>query len=152
MSTVFEHPSDLLAAVGADLGTTDWVEITQERVDPFAEATGDLQWIHEPGERADAGPFGGPIAHGYLTLSMVNDVLPAAHRGAGRLDGRQLRHRQGAASPHRCRSAPASGATAALTAADPVNGGVQATVQVTVEVEGNDKPACVVETLSRFLV
>ena len=76
MSTVFERPSDLLAAVGADLGTTDWLEITQERVDTFADATGDHQWIHVDPERAKDGPFGGTIAHGYLTLSLV-EHLPA---------------------------------------------------------------------------
>ncbi len=76
MSTVFERPSDLLAAVGVDLGTTDWLAITQERVDTFADATGDHQWIHVDPERAKDGPFGGTIAHGYLTLSLVNTFLP----------------------------------------------------------------------------
>ena len=110
MPTVFERPADLLTAVGTDLGTTDWLEITQERVDTFADATGDHQWIHVDPERAKDGPFGGTIAHGYLTLSLVNTFLPDLLEVPQRLHGRQLRRPTRPASPRRCRSAAASGA------------------------------------------
>jgi acyl dehydratase len=76
MSTTFSSAAELLAATGTDLGTTDWLEVTQERVNLFADATGDLQWIHVDPQRAKDGPFGGCIAHGYLTLSLVNFFLP----------------------------------------------------------------------------
>ena len=151
MPTVFAVPDDLLEAVGRDLGTSDWVTVTQERVDQFSEATQTWQWIHEPGPRADAGPFGGPISHGYLTLSMVNEMLPQLIAVPGASAGVNYgtgRVRFPAPVPVGARLR----GHGTLTAAEPVAGGVQATVQVTIEVEGNDKPACVVETLSRFLV
>ena len=76
MPTVFKTPQELLDASGADLGATDWLEITQERINLFAEATGDHQWIHTNPEKAKDGPFGTTIAHGYLTLSLTNLFLP----------------------------------------------------------------------------
>ncbi len=75
-ATVLHGPDGVRAALGTHLGVSEWLEITQERVDQFAEATGDFQWIHVDVERAKAGPFGGPIAHGYLTLSLSNLFLP----------------------------------------------------------------------------
>ena len=75
MATIFENPGELLAAVGRTLGTTDWLEITQERIDLFADATGDHQWIHVDPEAAANGPFGTTVAHGYLTLSMLPMLL-----------------------------------------------------------------------------
>ena len=97
MPTVFSTLDELRGAAGRQLGWTDWVDITQERVNLFADATGDHQWIHVDVERATAeSPFGGPIAHGYLTLALSNLFLPAAARGAGRVGRGQLRHRQGA--------------------------------------------------------
>ena len=150
MSTVFEHPSDLLAAVGADLGTTDWLEITQDRVDTFADATGDHQWIHVDPERAKAGPFGGTIAHGYLTLSLVNTFLPAL------LEVRNVSMGVNYGTDKTRFPAPVPVGSrirgrAELSGAEAVKGGVQARVTVTVEIEGSDRPACVVETISRFL-
>lgn len=76
MPTVFKTPQELLKASGVDLGVTDWLEITQERINLFAEATGDHQWIHTNPEKAKDGPFGTTIAHGYLTLSLTNLFLP----------------------------------------------------------------------------
>src|SRR4051794_34928686 len=75
MAKVFASPSDLAASVGADLGVTDWLTVTQDQVDKFADATLDHQWIHTDTERARNGPFGGPIAHGYLTLSLASHFL-----------------------------------------------------------------------------
>lgn len=150
MSTVFERPSDLLAAVGVDLGTTDWLAITQERVDTFADATGDHQWIHVDPERAKDGPFGGTIAHGYLTLSLVNTFLPDL------LEVRNVSMGVNYGTDRTRFPAPVPVGSrirgrAELSGAEAVKGGVQARVTVTVEIEGSDRPACVVETISRFL-
>jgi acyl dehydratase len=150
MSTVFERPSDLLTAVGADLGTTDWMEITQERIDTFADATGDHQWIHVDPERAKVGPFGATIAHGYLTLSLVNTFLPDL------LEVRNVSMGVNYGTDKTRFPAPVPVGSrirgrAELSGAEAVKGGVQARVTVTVEIEGNDRPACVVETISRFL-
>ncbi len=150
MSTVFDRPSDLLGAVGRDLGSTDWLEITQERIDTFADATGDRQWIHVDPERAAAGPFGGTIAHGYLTLSLVNTFLPDL------LEVRNVSMGVNYGTDKTRFPAPVPVGSrirgrAVLAAADEVEGGVQARVTVTVEIEGSDRPACVVETISRFL-
>ena len=76
MGTIFETPEELKDAVGKQLGKSEWLEITQQRIDLFAEATGDHQWIHVDPERAKTGPFGATIAHGYLTQSLVNKFLP----------------------------------------------------------------------------
>ena len=76
MTLIVEKPQDLLGMVGTRMGPTGWVEVRQDRVDTFADCTGDHQWIHVDVERAKSGPFGGTIAHGYLTLSMVNLFLP----------------------------------------------------------------------------
>src|SRR5262245_7017693 len=76
MPTVFQSPAELSQAVGKHLGHSDWLEITQERIDGFAEATGDYQWIHVDPARAAKGPFGATIAHGYLTMSLVSYFLP----------------------------------------------------------------------------
>ena len=151
MATKFEKPEELLNAVGQHLGFSDWVPITQERIDKFAEATGDYQWIHTDPERAKAGPFGKTIAHGYLTQSMVSPlvsqivevhgVLMAINYGTNRV-------RFPAAVP--VGSKIRGGAE--LIAAETVKGGaIQTTIRVTVEIEGSDKPGAVVDTVSRFI-
>jgi acyl dehydratase len=150
MPTSFDRPADLLDAVGTDLGTTDWLAVTQERVDLFADATGDHQWIHVDPERAKDGPFGGTIAHGYLTLSLVNTFLPDL------LEVRQFSMGVNYGTDRTRFPAPVPVGSrirgrGELTGAEEVKGGVQATVTVTVEIEGGERPACVVETISRFL-
>jgi acyl dehydratase len=150
MTTVVESPSELLALGGADLGTTDWVPVTQEQVDLFADATGDRQWIHVDVARATAeSPFGGPIAHGYLTLSLVNLFLPQLLevRGASMgvnvgLDKVRFPAPVPTGSNLRGRGE--------IVAVEEAKGGVQVTVRVTVEIEGGAKPACVADTVSRF--
>jgi acyl dehydratase len=150
MATVFNTPADLKNAVGQHLGYSDWLEITQDRINTFADATGDHQWIHVDPERAKKGPFGACIAHGYLTMSLVNMFLPqivvvkeismGVNYGADKL-------RFPAPVPVGSRI---RGGGELLKAEDVKGGGVQTTVRVTVEIEGSDRPACVIDTISRF--
>jgi acyl dehydratase len=150
MTTTYESFDDLRAAAGTDLGHTGWVDVTQEQVQGFADATGDQQWIHVDAERAKAGPFGGPIAHGYLTLSLSNLFLPellqvpCASAGVNYGTGK-VRFPSPVPVGSRLRGA------AVITAVEEITGGVQTTITITVEVEGGHKPACVIESLSRWL-
>jgi acyl dehydratase len=150
MSTVFHSPAELRAAVGKHLGHSDWLEVTQERIDQFAEATGDHQWIHVDPERARKGPFGTTIAHGYLTMSLVSYFLPRIVEVRGVSMGVNYgtdRLRFPAPVPVGSRIR----AGAELLEAEPTkDGAVQAKIRVTVEVEGQERPGCVVDTLSRF--
>ena len=150
MSTVFPSPAELLnAAPGRALGTSRWLEMTQQRIDQFADATGDHQWIHVDPERAKSGPYGACIAHGYLTLSLVNLFLPeictvenismGINYGCNR-----VRFPAPVPAGSRIRG------SGELAAVEEVKGGVQAVVRVTVELEGSERPACVADTVSRF--
>jgi len=149
--TVFATPRDLLAAVGKPLGASEWLEITQGRIDGFADATGDHQWIHVDPERAKRGPFGKTIAHGYLTLSLVNAFLPQIVEVRGISMGVNYgcdKVRFPAPVPVGSRI---RGVGELVTAEEVKGGAVQATVRVTVEVEGGAKPGCVADTISRFV-
>ena len=149
MPTVFETPNELLGAVGKHLGYSDWLEISQDRIDKFAEATGDHQWIHVDPERARNGPFGTTIAHGYLTQSLVNFFLPQIVDVRGISMGVNYgtdKVRFPAPVPVGSRIR----AGAELVKAEEVKGGVQSVVRVTIEIEGGDRPACVVDTISRY--
>lgn len=150
MTTVFSSPDELLTAVGRELGASSWIVIDQARIDQFAEATGDDQWIHVDPVAAADGPFGATIAHGYLTLAMTNQFLPEIMRVDGASMGinygtNKVRFPRPVVVGSRVR------ATAMLQSAEEITGGVQAVVMITVEIEGQDKPACVVESVSRFL-
>src|SRR5437899_5539614 len=150
MTKEFASPQALLDAVGTDLGTTDWVTITQEQINQFAEATLDNQWIHVDTERAKAGPFGGPIAHGYLTMSL------AAYFGGQliRVSGISMGINYGADKVRFPAPVPVGSRLrghAQLVDAKEVPGGVQAITRVTIEIEGGDKPAAVVDAVSRYL-
>ncbi|MCZ6822696.1 MAG: MaoC family dehydratase, partial [Deltaproteobacteria bacterium] len=130
-------------------GYSEWLEMTQDRIDKFADATGDQQWIHVDPERAKQGPFGACIAHGYLTLALVNLFLPQILEVRGISMGvnygsDRLRFPAPVPVGSRIRGG------AEQTQVEEVKGGVQATIRVTVEVEGQDRPACVVETISRY--
>lgn len=149
--SVFNGIDEVRAAVGNHLGYSEWSEITQEQVNTFADATGDHQWIHVDVERATAeSPFGGPIAHGYLTLALTNLFLPqvvdvrgvslGVNRGTGKV-------RFPAPVPVGARLR----AGVELVAVDEVAGGIDTTMRITVEREGADKPVCVVDSLSRYL-
>ncbi len=152
MASVFATPDDLLDAVGQHLGHSEWVAVDQGRIDLFAEATGDHQWIHVDPEAAAAGPFGATIAHGYLTLALTNLLLPEIVRVEGISMGvnygvNRVRFPQPVLVGSRLR------ASATLTSADELPGGsgVQTVITITVEIEGQVKPACVAESVSRFL-
>jgi acyl dehydratase len=148
--TAVDSPTELLALSGADLGATDWTTVTQDQVDLFADATGDHQWIHVDVARATAeSPFGGPIAHGYLTLSLVNLFLPRLLEVKGASMGVNVgldRVRFPAPVPVGSRLRGRGQIVEAVDA----KGGVQVTVRVTLEAEGGDKPACIADTVSRF--
>ena len=141
---------DFQDRIGTEIGVSDWMEITQERVDAFADATDDHQWIHVDREKAAAGPFGGTIAHGFLTLSLtvtltgqvemdVGSPVMAINYGLEKVRfpapvpvGSRIRARVG------------------LVLVSDVQGGIQVNRQVTIEVEGTEKPAMVAETVSRY--
>lgn len=149
MPTVFNTPADLLAARGRHLGHSEWLQITQGRINQFADATGDHQWIHVDPERAKSGPFGACIAHGYLTLSLVNMLLPQIVEVRGiRMGVNYGCDKVRFPAPVRVGSRVRG--SGELIAVEDVKGGVQATIRVTVEIESGDKPACVVDTISRF--
>jgi acyl dehydratase len=146
----FSGLDEFVAAEGADLGPTDWLEVTQDRVNLFADATDDHQWIHVDPERAANGPFGGTIAHGLLTLSLlphfthqlytVDNIAMAINYGYNKVRfitpvrvGAKIRAR------------------AEIAKVDQLDGAVQATVTVTVDIEGSAKPAAVAESIVRFI-
>ena len=135
--------------VGQHLGYSEWVEITQEQVNRFAEATGDHQWIHTDPERAaKESPFGGPIAHGYLTLSLLPMLVPQIVDITGfRMGVNYGTEKVRFPAPVPVGSRVRAGA--ALEAATPFDGGIQMVITVTVEIEGGSKPAMVATSLSR---
>jgi acyl dehydratase len=148
--TVLDDLDAVRAAAGRHLGHSDWLLVTQDRVDLFAEATGDDQWIHVDPERAAAGPFGAPIAHGYLTLALTNYFLPQIVEVRGLSMGINYGvDKVRFPAPVRVGSRIRAGAE--ITAVAEIPGGIQASVRITVEIEGEPKPACVVESLSRYL-
>jgi acyl dehydratase len=149
--TVLTGIDEVRAAVGTHLGYSEWLEITQDRVNLFAEATGDHQWIHVDVERAKAGPFGAPIAHGYLTMSLSNFFLPQVVDVRGFSMGvnygcNKVRFPAPVPVGLRIRGG------VELASADDIAGGVQTVMVITIEIEGGTKPACVVEAVSRYLV
>jgi acyl dehydratase len=149
MVTTIDGIAGLKDRVGDHLGYSEWHEVTQEQVNLFADATGDHQWIHVDVERAQAGPFGGPIAHGYLTLSLTPALLDEVLQVSGVAMGinyglNKLRF----PSPVPVGSRVRAGAT--LAGLEDVAGGVQIALAVTFEIEGGAKPVCVAEILFRY--
>jgi 3-oxocholest-4-en-26-oate---CoA ligase len=137
--------------VGRQLGPSDWEEVTQQRVDLFADATGDHQWIHVDPQRAAAGPYGGTIAHGYLTLSLIPYFLPKILR----IDGFSAGINYGCDRVRFPAPVPVGSklrCSAAVREVTDVPGGVQLALTVTLEVEGQEKPSCVANTLARYLL
>jgi len=141
-------PEELKGKVGEELGVSDWHEVTQERVNAFAEATEDFQWIHVDVDRAQETPFGGTIAHGYLTLSLG----PALNNQVFKLEGfafalnyglNKVRFPAPVPVPSKVRASPK------LTDISDVQGGAQCVFEVSFEREGGEKPVCVAETVVR---
>jgi acyl dehydratase len=140
---------ELKKLAGSDLGTSEWIEVTQERIDTFADATGDHQWIHVDPVKAAAGPFGAPIAHGYLTLSLfiplftelldVQGVTTKVNYGLNKVR-----------FPSPVKVGSRIRLVGKLAEVEEVPGGVQITVDGTIEIEGGAKPAAVLQSLSRF--
>ncbi|MCH8131822.1 MAG: MaoC family dehydratase [Myxococcales bacterium] len=150
MATVFETPADLKNAIGKQLGVSDWLEIDQQRIDKFADATGDHQWIHVDPARAKNGPFGATIAHGYLTQSLVNYFLPQIVEVHGISMGVNYgANRIRFPAPVRVGSR-IRGSAELLGVEETKDGGIQATIRVTVEIEGSERPGCVIDTISRY--
>ena len=146
----FSDLDELIAAEGSELGPTEWLEVTQERVNVFADATDDHQWIHVEPDKAADGPFGGTIAHGLLTLSLlpkfmhdlytVGNITMAINYGYNKVRfitpvkvGARIRAR------------------AELTKVEQLDGAVQSTMKTTVEIEGSEKPAAVAESIVRYI-
>lgn len=147
---VFDNLSEFVAAAGSQLGPTEWLEITQDRVNLFAEATDDHQWIHVDPERAAGGPFGGTIAHGLLTLSLLPHFMHQLYR----VDNVALAVNYGYnkvrfITPVKVGANVRAGAV--ISKVDELDGAVQATMTVTVEIEGSEKPAAVVESIVRII-
>ena len=150
MATIFQTPAELSSSIGKHLGHSAWMEVTQQRIQLFADATDDQQWIHVDPERAKQGPFGAPIAHGYLTLSLVNRFLPEIVEVRGISMGVNYgADRIRFPAPVKVGSRIRGGAEL-IEVENTKDGGVQAKIRVTVEIEGSDRPACVVDTISRY--
>ncbi|MFF5183496.1 MaoC family dehydratase [Streptomyces sp. NPDC000345] len=149
MSITVNGLDELKKLAGSDLGTSEWIEVTQERVNTFADATGDHQWIHVDPEKAAQGPFGAPIAHGYLTLSLfiplftelldVQGVTTKVNYGLNKVR-----------FPSPVKVGSRIRLVGRLTEVEDVPGGVQITVDGAIEIEGAAKPAAVLQSLSRF--
>lgn len=147
---VFTSADELRAGIGEQLGHSDWLEIDQKRIDLFADATGDHQWIHVDPERAARGPFGTTIAHGYLTLSLLPVLVPQIVQ----VENVKMGINYGTNKVRFPSPVPVGSrlrASAVLRDVTPASGGAQqVTVEVTVERDGGDKPVCVAESVSRY--
>lgn len=149
MSKVFKSAEQMLGAVGMQLGHSEWITVTQERIDLFAEATGDHQWIHVDPQRATEGPFGACIAHGYLTLSLANLFMPQLMRIENLAMGVNYGSER-TRFPAAVRVGARVRGRGEVLGAERVGAAVQFLVRITVEIEGSERPGCVVDTLSRY--
>jgi acyl dehydratase len=149
MVNIYNNAEEVLAAVGTSLGVTEWLSIDQSRVTGFAEATNDHQWIHVDAEQAKEGPFGTTIAHGYLTLALAGSYFLSQL-----IDVRMRMGVNYGTDRVRFPAPVPVGASirgrGEIIKAEVVDGGVQATVRVTVEIQGTERPACIVDTISRY--
>jgi acyl dehydratase len=146
MTTVLEEPADLLKLVGQRLGTTEWMKVTQEQVDRFADATGDHQWIHTDLERAAKGPYKGTIAHGYLTLALapvvisrlleIREITAALNYGLNKVR-----------FPAPVRVGSQIRAVVSVMSAQQKTSGVESVFTVTYEIDGEERPACVADVI-----
>jgi len=148
---VFERLDELRPLVGQEVATSDWIEVTQSRIDQFAHATGDLQWIHVDPVRAAQGPFGTTVAHGFLTLSLLPEMSASA------LDVRDTRMgvNYGLNKVRFPAPVPVGSRLRGhfkLIGFEPIDGGAQLTMEVTMQREGSAKPVCVAESIARRYV
>jgi acyl dehydratase len=149
MTTVYQSPRELVGQEGTKFGPSGWIAVEQDRVNGFADVTGDHQWIHVDAERAKDGPFGATIAHGYLTMSLVNLFLPELVEVRGfshavNIGADRLRFLSPVKVGSRIR------ATGEVISVEDVKGAIQAVVRVVIEIEGSEKPALSVDTISRY--
>ena len=150
MAIIFESPRDLVGKEGTALEPSEWLTIEQDRIDAFADCTGDHQWIHVDPVKAKDGPFGATIAHGYLTLSLVNMFMPQMIDVRGFSAGVNVgmdktRFLNPVVVGSRIRG------NGEIVSVEEVKGGaIQAVIRVTIEIEGKDRPACVVDTINRY--
>ena len=150
MAVIFESPRDLVGKEGTALEPSEWLTIEQGRIDAFADCTGDHQWIHVDPVKAKDGPFGATIAHGYLTLSLVNMFMPQMIDVRGFSAGVNVgmdktRFLNPVVVGSRIRG------TGEIVSVEEVKGGaIQAVIRVTIEIEGKDRPGCVVDTINRY--
>jgi len=148
---IFDQLTDLVPLLGQTLATSEWITVTQERIAQFAQATGDHQWIHVDPVRAAAGPFGTTIAHGFLTLSL----LPEMSASAFEVKAARMGVNYGLNKVRFPAPVPAGSRVRGhfkLIGYEPIEGGAQVTVEVTMEREGSTKPVCVAESIARRYV
>ena len=149
MSVVFKSAAQMLESTGLELGVTEWLLIDQARINLFAEATGDHQWIHVDEARAATGPFGCTVAHGYLTLSLANLFLPQLMSVENMLMGVNYGcDKVRFPAPVRVNSRVRG--RGEVVKVEQIGAAVQQTVRITVEIEGSERPGCVVDTVSRY--
>ncbi len=151
MKTIYTHLTDLQALVGREMASSDWIAIDQKRIDLFADATGDHQWIHVDPVRAAAGPFKTTVAHGFLTLSLLPEMAHNAYEIADRRMGvnyglNKVRFPSPVPVGSRLRG------HFKLLEYKAIEGGAQLTIELAIEREGSDKPVCVAESVSRHFV
>ncbi|NNE56563.1 MAG: MaoC family dehydratase [Hellea sp.] len=147
--TTFDSPGALMGQEGTKIGPSDWMTIDQERINTFADATGDHQWIHVDEEKAKLGPFGTTVAHGYLTLSLAAKLMPEIIE----IKGMKMGINYGTEKTRFINPVKVGSRVRGhgeLLEIKEVAGGYQSTLRVTIEIEGEDKPACVVDTISRY--
>jgi acyl dehydratase len=147
---VFNTFDELTEAIGEELGTSEWLEVDQERVDAFADATGDHQWIHVDVERAKEGPFGGTIAHGYLTLSLIPQFTPQIF--SVETPGAKLNYGVNKVRfPNPVKVGSRVRASATIAEVTDIPAGKQMVTRYVIEIDGEEKPACVAETVVLLL-
>lgn len=149
MTNHFDSIPAVMSFVGRELGVTDWMTVTQDRINQFADATGDHQWIHVDPARAKDGPFGACVAHGYLTLALANRFLPQLV-AYGRLKMGVNVGCEKIRFPAPVKVGARIRGRGEVLSAEEIGDGVQATIRIIVEIEGAERPGCVVDTVSRF--
>ncbi len=149
MTRIFDSPAALLGQEGVILGPTAWMEVTQTRINQFADATDDHQWIHTDAQKAAQGPFGVTIAHGFLTLSLANKFLPELIEVKNMSMG--VNYGVGKARfPNAVKVGAHIRGKGDIIHVEEIKDAVQSTVRVTIEIKNEDRPACIVDTISRY--